>query len=225
MMEAYSGLDEARFPEIFHQMYRQRYDIYVKRRKWQGLQPIGELEKDQFDTADATYLLALDDDEHVLAGLRLLKTTKPHIFGDLFPNLAGEHGVPRGDDVLELTRFYVAPSVAGGRDMRKWLIGVISAGMFEYCLENNIRQISSVIDTFLLPQMLELEWRVRPLGLPYRYGQGSAVGILIDVNEEALQSTRRIKRLAGPVLGSSMQPIPRIPADIREPIVQPEYVN
>lgn len=225
MMAAYSGRDEANNPGIFHQMYRQRYDIYVRRRKWSDLQPKGDLEKDQYDNADATYLLALDDEEKVLAGLRLLKTTRPHIFGDLFPTLAGEHGVPRGPDILELTRFYVKPGINGGRDMRKWLIGVISAGMFEYCLDNDIRQISSVIDTFLLPQMLELEWRVRPLGLPYRYAQGSAVGVLIDVTEEALQSTRRIKQLAGPVLATSMQPVPRIPADIHEPVRQPQYVN
>jgi len=225
MMEAYSGRDEARFPGIFHQMYRQRYDIYVKRRKWRDLQPKGDLEKDQYDTADATYLLALDDEENVLAGLRLLKTTGPHIFGDLFANLAGDHGVPRGEDILELTRFYVKPGVSGGRDMRKWLIGVISAGMFEYCLDNGIAQISSIIDTFLLPQMLELEWRVRPLSLPYRYGQGSAVGVLIDVSEEALESTRRIKQLAGPVLATSVHPIPRIPAHIHEPLRQPQYVN
>ncbi len=225
MMEAYTGRDEARLPGIFRQMYRQRYDIYVKRRKWKGLQPVGNLEKDQYDTADATYLLAVDEDENILAGLRLLKTTGPHIFGDLFPQLSGDHGVPRGHDILELTRFYVAPSAGSSRDIRKWLIGVLSAGMFEYCLENGITKISSVIDTFLLPQMLELEWQVRPLGLPYRYGQGSAVGVLIDITEEGLASTRRIKRLAGPVLATENRPVARIPATITPNAAQPVYFN
>ncbi len=225
MMEAYCGNDQSQFPGIFQQMYKQRYHIYVKRRKWKGLQPKGDLEIDQYDTADATYLLAVDEKENVLAGLRLLKTTGPHIFGDLFPQLSGSHDVPRGENILELTRFYVAPSAGASRDVRKWLIGVLSAGMFEYCLENDIHKISSVIDTFLLPQMLELEWRVRPLGLPYRYGQGSAVGVLIDIDEEGLASTRRIKKLRGPVLHTRERPIARIPAVIKPDVPQPVYMN
>ena len=228
MIELFTGRDEKRYPHIFKQMYEQRFDIYVTRRRWKGLKPKDGLEKDQFDTEQAIYLLAMDDRDTILAGLRLLPTTGPHIFGDLFPQLAGAGAVPRGKHILELTRFYVAPFGAG-RDLRKWLIGIISAGMFEYGLEHGITQISSVIDTFLLPQMLELEWRVRPLGLPFRYGEGSAVGVLIDVCEEALQSTRRIKGLTGPVLHTPSRPVPRIPASLvlahPTPAATPRYAH
>ena len=99
----------------------------------------------------------------LLSPPRLLPTTGPHIFGDLFPHLADGDKVPTGEDILELTRFYVAP-FGSNRHQRWWFVGIISIGMFEYCLRNGIKQISSVIDTFLLPQMLELGWKVRPLG-------------------------------------------------------------
>ena len=125
-MFAYTGKDEGRFPDLFSQMYRQRYEIYVKRRKWSGLKPIGDEERDEFDTSSAIYLVALDADDEILAGLRLLPTIRPHILGELFPHLALD-GVPSGPDILELTRFYVAPfkssrggaRLAGGGAVRR----------------------------------------------------------------------------------------------------------
>ena len=199
MMEIFTKADEPRHPRIFEQMYRQRYDIYVKRRRWEGLGLDGQFEIDQYDTDDAVYLLALDETDGVRAGLRLLPTNGPHIFGDLFPHLASGDNPPRGDEIMELTRFYVAP-FGSNKHQRWWFVGIISIGMFEYCLRNGIKQISSVIDTFLLPQMLELGWKVRPLGLPEDYGQGMAVGVLIDVDEQAIENTRRIRGVEGTVL-------------------------
>jgi len=225
MMEIFTRRDESRYPQIFDQMYRQRYDIYVKRRRWEGLGIDGQFEIDQYDNDDAVYLLALDEEEGVRAGLRLLPTNRPHIFGDLFPHLAGSNEVPRGDDIMELTRFYVAP-FGSNRHQRWWFVGIISIGMFEYCLRNGIRQISSVIDTFLLPQMLELGWKVRPLGLPEDYGQGMAVAVLIDVDEQSIENTRRIRGVDGDVLYDSHDHVERIPTHmIRSKSQPPNYAG
>jgi acyl-homoserine lactone synthase len=141
MMELYTGRDEAAFPELFQKMYKQRFDIYVKRRKWKGLKPSGELEKDDYDTESAVYLLVMDDEDEILAGLRLLPTVGPHILGDLFPHLAGA-GVPSAPGVLELTRFYVAPFKVS-KPVRDWLVGVLCAGMIEYCLASCASPASS----------------------------------------------------------------------------------
>lgn len=213
MMDVYTGYDEPNCSSVFEQMYRQRYEIYVKRRKWSGLRPVGELEKDQYDTPSAIYLLVQDDAEDILAGLRLLPTTGPHIFGDLFPHLSAS-GVPEGGAILELTRFYVAP-FKSSKAVRDWLVGVLCAGMIEYCQANGIHQITSVIDTFLLKLMLSMEWRVRPLGLPQRYPEGEAIAVVVDMTQEILLSTRRTKGVSGQVLRNwTTQPM-RIPATVR----------
>lgn len=215
MIEAFTGLDESNYPAIFRKMYKQRYSIYVKRRKWKDLKPNRDLEKDQYDTKNAVYLLAMDERDEILGGLRLLPTDQPHILGDLFPHLAQNGKVPRGSDIYELTRFYVAPFGAN-RQQRDWLIGVLSAGMFEYCLEHGIRQVTSVIDTFLLPLMLSMEWPVKPLGLPGSYAEGTAIAIVTDVTERALATTRLTKGVDGPVLRSTAVFVPRIPSQLRE---------
>lgn len=209
MMEMFTRHDQDRYPEIFEQMYRQRHDIYIKRRGWKGLKSKNEYEIDQYDTDEAVYLLAVDEDEKVKAGLRLLPTTGPHIFADLFSHLAANGEVPRGEHIMELTRFYVAP-YGSNRHQRWWLSGVISIGMFEYCLRHGITHITSVIDTFLLTQMLEAGWKARPLGLPEHYGEGIAIGVIIDVNEEAIEATRRARGVDGMVLFSEHERAGRI---------------
>jgi acyl-homoserine lactone synthase len=190
MIERLSGGDEPRYPHLFDQMYRQRHDIYVKRRKWCGLTPVDDLEKDQYDTASATYLLVVDEAENVLAGLRLLPTSGPHLFADVFPHLAQSQPVPRGSDILELTRFYVAKPARGALTQQR-MVGVLAAGLFEHCLECGIRQLTSVVDTFLLPRMADLGWQVRRLGTPDRYGEGIAVAVAIDVTRASLDTIRQ----------------------------------
>ena len=213
MIEHFSGSDERKYSSIFGQMYRQRYEIYVKRRRW-DLNPIGQLEKDQYDTPDANYLLVIDDTNQILAGLRLLETTKPHILGDLFPDLVRNGTVPQGHDILELTRFYVAPFRAR-KDLRQRLIGVLSAGMIEFCLDRRIRKVTSVIDSFLLPLMHSMKWPVRPLGPRQRYDQGMAIAVEVDMTEAALRTTRSTKGVPGRALSTVSHPVSRIPSLVR----------
>jgi acyl-homoserine lactone synthase len=198
MIERLSGSDEPHYPHLFRQMYQQRHEIYVTRRKWGALKPVGDLEKDQFDTASATYLLALGGDDRVLAGLRLLSTCGPHLFADVFPHLAQNGPVPRGADIFELTRFYVACSVRGPLTRR--LVGVLAAGLFEHCLSSNIRRLTSVVDTFLVPRMEDLGWQVQPLGAPGRYREGTAIAVEIAVTQSALDAVRERRGLDKAVL-------------------------
>jgi acyl-homoserine lactone synthase len=214
MMEVLTGIDRARYPHLFSRMHSQRHEIYVERRGWKGLHSENGEERDQFDRADTIYLLAIDEEDDILAGLRLLPTAGSHLLGDVFPHLVMSGDVPRGDDILELTRFYVAPFGAN-RQVRDWLVGVLCTGMIEYCLDHGVTQITSVIDTFLLKLMLSMEWKVRPLGLPQRYAEGTAVAVVAEITDAALESTRRTKRVEGPVLRPALIAPSRIPASVR----------
>lgn len=208
MIRAFSGSQLASHETILNQMFRQRHEIYVKERGWSTL-PSGpdQLERDEYDNDGAIYLLALDDRDTLLGGARLLPTTKPHLFLDKFSHLAGSKGVPIGPDIYELTRFYVARKCRAPR-LSYWLAGVVGCGTFEYCLENGIRQLSSVVDMFMLNHMLAAGWRVTPLGLPQSYGQGDAVGVLIDITEEGLLMTRQVRAVRGRVFATPRAPVP-----------------
>ena len=88
-----------RYPHLFSRMFRQRHEIYVERRGWKALQSVNGEERDQFDRPDTIYLLAIDEEDDILAGLRLLPTTGPHLLADIFPHLVMSSDIPRGDDI------------------------------------------------------------------------------------------------------------------------------
>ena len=207
MLKALKGSDARRFPALFEQMFRQRYAVYVQGRQWDALEHgMTGIERDVYDRDTTTYLILLAESETVIGGARLLPTTEPHLFADHFAHLAGATGVPCGQNIVELTRFYISPEYRAPR-LQYWLTGVLACGTFEYCLENGIRQLTSVIDTFLLNHMLEAGWAVRPLGLPHAYGQGTAIGVLVDVSEEGLHATRRVRGVSTRVFTTPLAPV------------------
>src|SRR3546814_15596961 len=59
-------------------------------------------EIDQFDNAEAVYLIAIEGGEHI-GSMRLLSTERPHILDTLFPDLCAD-GPPTGMGIVEITR-------------------------------------------------------------------------------------------------------------------------
>jgi N-acyl-L-homoserine lactone synthetase len=58
---------------------------------------------------------------------------------------------------------------------------ILGAALFEYSLAHGIETIICVTDAFLIPTMQSLHWRPRPLGLPSKYTEGTAVGAAIEI--------------------------------------------
>lgn len=165
-----------------------RHDIYIGERKWSALKSIDGREYDQFDLPDAVYLLALTNDGQVAGGTRLLQSTGPTLLHDVFPNLADIRPYERSSDVLEWTRFFVAPRFREDGRLCK-AGGLVSAGMIRYCLDAGIRKLNSVGEAYWVPRISILGWRPRPLGLPIEHEGMSICAWTMDITEQALQST------------------------------------
>jgi N-acyl-L-homoserine lactone synthetase len=86
-----------------NEMHRDRKRVFVDQLKW-DVPHSNDLEIDSFDNEDAEYLLVADiaTNDH-LGSMRLLPTDRPHILGNLFPELC-EGSVPTGPDIREITR-------------------------------------------------------------------------------------------------------------------------
>lgn len=98
------GAGDVLSPQAVSELAFYRHKVFVERLGWQ-LQSEGGLEFDQFDRDDTLYVIARDDDGDVIGCGRLLPTTRPYLLGDIFPQLMGEHPIPRSPDVWELSRF------------------------------------------------------------------------------------------------------------------------
>src|SRR3546814_14459848 len=64
----------------------------------------GRFEVDQFDDVHARYLVLTDRQGSHLGSARLLDTRRPHILGELYPELC-EVEVPSGSGIYEITPF------------------------------------------------------------------------------------------------------------------------
>ena len=103
-------------PEMLDSMHEFRRAMFVGRLDW-ALPLIGGTERDQYDTAEAIYLIAYHEDaRRVTACARLLPTTGSYMLPELFPELLGETPAPRHPSIWELSRFAAdVRSSAGGR--------------------------------------------------------------------------------------------------------------
>ena len=95
------GLPEDR---ILRQMFEARKRVFVDLLKWDVPVLDGRFELDEFDDEQANYIIVADREGNHLGSARLLPTTRPHILGDLFPELCAGP-VPAGPDIFEITRF------------------------------------------------------------------------------------------------------------------------
>lgn len=164
--------------------------IYIGEKKWRALKSTRGREYDQFDLPETIYLLALADDGSVAGGTRLLQSTGPTLLSDVFPHLADVRPFERAPDILEWTRFFVAPRFREEHRLCR-AGGLVSAAMIEFCLMTGVRQLNAVGETYWMPRISTLGWRPRPLGLPVEHDGLSICAWTIEPSEAALRSTLR----------------------------------
>lgn len=180
-------------------MYTDRKSVFVDRLKWDVPVVDGRFEIDQYDTEDAIYLVATSPEggDH-LGSVRLLPTTRPHLMGDCFPMLVdGE--VPRGPDVLEITRLCTSPRLEGWAQHNA-VRQRLATALIEYALTVGISRYIMMTHLAYLPALLATGWDVEPLGLPKEI-DGQMLGALqVNVRAFTLQLFRSKFDLSGPVL-------------------------
>jgi acyl-homoserine lactone synthase len=194
-----------KYQDELEQHYRIRHQIYVKERRWMALDRPDQREIDKFDTDSTIYLLAIENDV-VVGGTRLCRTTEPHLMRDVFPFLPNVRGLQIGPHIVEWTRIFVINEKRGTP-----VLNLVLAGMLEYCLRECFSQITVVMETWWLPRFLALGWDFEPLGIPIIYDNMEIVACCINVSEDAYLNTLASTPMAGPVLVSdkASAPIPQ----------------
>lgn len=153
----------ARHAPALRAMHAARKRVFVDLLKWDVPHEAGQ-EKDEFDADDAVYLVVRDQTTAAhLGSVRLLRTDRRHILGDIFPQLC-DVPPPRGPDVREITRFCLSPGI--GRRARIAVRAQLVRAFVEYSLLSGIKSYTGVAHLGWLTQILAAGWDVRPLGLP-----------------------------------------------------------
>jgi acyl-homoserine lactone synthase len=189
MIEVVTSRNALLYKDALHDMYHLRHRIFVERMGWEALRKDDRLEKDQFDTDDAIYMLLTQDDGTVIGTHRMLPTTKPHLFSDVFSKACAVKGVQRGEKILELTRTCVDEELLD-RKATELARKRIMVGLFEFCLRAGYEQVTIFTPTDLLFRYLLIGIDIKPLGMPMDIDGNKQVAVIVTVDQRALDAMR-----------------------------------
>lgn len=175
IVETHLTVDDRRPLET---MFSDRKEQFVDFFEWDVPVVDGRWEMDQFDTANAVYIIAVDASGAHEASMRMLPSTEPHLLGTLFPHLC-PGGVPVGERLWESTRLCL-PSRHGAARRLELRNALISA-MVDFALARGIERITGVIPDGFRKQVLAMGWRAEPLGPAVPIKGGPIGAFAIDI--------------------------------------------
>ena len=193
-IQAITGANRSRHPDILDELFRLRHEVFVEERGWHALQRPDRRERDAYDNDHAIYLIALDKDR-VIGGLRLYPTLLPHMISETFSHLVHGRRVLRGPTIFECTRYFIVRERRTGRTDCRLL-----AAFQQYCLEEGITELTAVVEMWWLPRWQQAGFKVRPLGLPTIVEGQPCIAAAISISEESLQHVSRLAGLRGSCL-------------------------
>lgn len=155
-------------------MFEARKRVFVDLLGWDVPVLAGRFEIDQFDDCHARYLVLTDAAGGHLASTRLLPTVRPHILGDLYPDLCDDTP-PRGPGIAEITRFCLDRRLRAAD--RLAVRNELVSALVDDALARGVEIYTGVAEMGWLQQILAFGWRCRPLGLPRAIG-GKLLGAL-----------------------------------------------
>jgi len=182
--------------------FKIRHDIYVGERGWHNLARPDGREIDTFDTQDAIYLLGITREQNVVAGSRLVPTTRPHLMSEVFPQLAHD-GVHRDPGLYEWTRVFVVPALReAGRPSRA--AGIVYCGIVEFCLLRKIGGLTIVCEPYWYDRLRTIGWAPQRLGSPLDHKDGAIIGLSVTMTKRGLARTRAFYGVTQSVLWQSV---------------------
>lgn len=170
--------------QVLHLMHTFRHEVFVKRLKW-SLPLLNGVERDEYDTAEAKYVVISDGPDRVTACARLLPTTEAYMLPELFPQLLGEAPAPRDASVWELSRF--ATSVRETREGRVLSLSKPTLEfldlIFEFARQHAIARLVFVTSVQVERLMLRAGIPVHRIAAPALVDGRLSVALFIEITE------------------------------------------
>jgi acyl-homoserine lactone synthase len=188
MLEVVTASNRNLYTEPLLQMYRLRHRIFVEQMGWEAIRRPDGIERDQFDTDDAIYLLEMDG-RQVIGGHRLLSTLRPHLFSEIFPEHCSVRGLQCAPGVFELNRTCVdtqALSASHAELARRRIV----VGLIEFCIGAGIKALTVFGPMRILSHYVGLGWDIRPLGAPVEIDGIPQVAFILYTDARCLSLVR-----------------------------------
>lgn len=187
--------------DLLDQMFSLRAKSFHVRRGW-SVSVVNNKEIDYYDSINPLYVMSVNPNGQLMASLRLLPTTGPHMVSDIFPETMGDNPIIRNQLILESSRFCVDTTIFN-KNMPNGLnlaTSELLVGMFEIALELNIKHIVSVYDLFMERILKRAGCLFHRLGTPYAYDGLKTVAGLFEVSQLAIDLIHERSEFHGNVI-------------------------
>lgn len=163
-----------------------RHRVFVERLGWDmpSASASKGFEYDRFDTNEAVYMVVCNDTDEVVAGLRLLKTTRPFLMAECFPDLA-DSAVVASETVWEVTRFVVDPCPIRTHGCRSLAVQLVW-GLQSYGLMSGLSSFVSVSYAGMERLLRNAGCRFKRLGGPRNIGGRMVVALCFEISIDVL---------------------------------------
>ncbi|HEY5238566.1 MAG TPA: acyl-homoserine-lactone synthase [Rhizomicrobium sp.] len=207
MLQLIAAPSHLEFADDLAEMHRLRYRVFKERLDW-DVRIADGMEVDDFDALHPTYLLQRDRDHRVCGCVRLLPTTGPNMLRDTFSTLLHGEAVPSDVEIWESSRFALDVPETASKGAGGIAVGTyeLLAGLVEFGLAKNLREIVTVTDMRLERILRRASWPLRRIGAPTPIGNTQAVAGFLEVSRPALARLRSGGGFKGPVLWSPVVP-------------------
>ena len=196
------GINRHLYSGLLDEMFALRARVFQDRLGWDVEVRDGK-EIDAFDALDPAYVIGLDDEGHVVACVRALQTTGPHMLADVFSDILDGEPPLRSPTIWESTRFCVdTERLSGGksRNSVSYATCELMTGALEYARESGITDIVTVIDPIMNRVLKRSDCAPYDyLGSTKQMGKTSAMAALLDCTEERISKIRAFAGIEGDV--------------------------
>jgi acyl-homoserine lactone synthase len=179
------------YTAAMEQAYRLRHTVFVEEMGWKDLKRPDEREIDQFDDGRAVHMLYLEGDR-LLGYQRMLPSMRPHLLSEVLPHLC-DGDFPVGPHVWEWTRYCVTKDHRDRGRMLSPAGNFLLSAIVEWGLENGVSKIIIEMNPIWLLRLVQLHFRVTPLGIPHQNGKDSIVAVTAAFDKRTLARLREIR--------------------------------
>lgn len=207
MLHIVSPRNARLYQSELNEAFRLRHHVFVDEKGWTDLRRDDGREIDRFDDAHAIHMLYLEAGR-VIGYQRMLPTTRPHLLSEVMPELC-EGQRPVGPNIWEWTRYCVEPAHRERGRMLSPVANALLSGIVEWGLDTGVDRIIIEMNPLWLLRLVQLHFRVTPLGVPHMINGEETVAVTAKFDERTLDRLRETRSISSAVIAASALRNPR----------------
>jgi len=186
------------YSDAMEQAYRLRHAVFVEEMGWSNLARPDGREIDQFDDGRAVHMLYLEG-ERLIGYQRMLPSMRPHLLSEVLPHLC-DGDFPVGPHIWEWTRYCVTKEHRDRGRMLSPAGNLLLSAIVEWGLESGVSRIIIEMNPIWLLRLVQLHFRVTPLGIPQETGKESIVAVTAGFDARTLARLRSVRGDSRPAI-------------------------